>query len=269
MDPLKQFLEDSQKYPDNTPIRIGEVEVPLGSLRALNTSERTALADRLKNVETTEKDLATQRANVGKLAKDAQQLVSDYQAKIAALPNPKPEAGNDPWADPWLAPVKGALDARDKKIEELSASLKTAATTIANAATIWAEDRWDREYGSIDFGKREKKPTREELIKFATDNNLVDRHKMPSVTKAWEQMSSGDRLAEQLKAAEDRGRELGRQELIASRVPPPGTSGPGQGAMPSARMKPGEGDLGDIYAEALKDPELKALLEATSAAGIM
>lgn len=269
MDPLKQFLEDSAKYPDNTPIRIGDVEIPLGSVRALNATERTALADKLKATEALETEYKTRGAKVVELAGKAQKLVDDYTSKIAALPpnDPNKTPASNPWDDPWLHPVKEAFDTRDKTIAELRAELKKANDTTTNAAVIWAEDRWDNQYAGIDFGKREKKPTRDELIKYATENNLLDRHKMPSVSMAWQKMTEGERLEETKKTEFERGREAGRQELIASRIPPPGASGPGQ--MPPVRVPAGTGELGDLYAEATKDPELRALLEQAASAGIV
>jgi hypothetical protein len=271
MDDIKKFLENAKDYPDTTPIKIGDVEVPLGSLRALNSSERTTLADRMKETETLQNDYKSKQAKVVELATKAQKLVDEYTARVGALPPNDPNKradGVNPWDDPWLQPVKSALDTRDKTITELKTLIEKANSTVANAATIWAEDRWDDQYARIDFGKREKKPTRDELIKHATEHNLLDRHKLPSVTAAWADLSKGEREEELKKAEFERGREAGRQELIASRVPPPGVSGPGQ-APPPVRVPPGTGELGDLYAEAVKDPELRALLEQASGAGLV
>ena len=270
MDPLKQFLEDSAKYPDATVVTIGEVQVPLGSLRALNSSERTTLAERLKAAEATEKANKERETKLVDLATKTQKVYDEYTARVAAAPNGTPDKNNqaDPWADPWLAPVKTALEARDAKAAELAKKLEEATKTIANAATIWAQDRWDRQYESINFGTREKKPTQDELIKYATENNLLDRQRIPSVTAAWTHMTAGEREAELKKAEFERGREAGRAESLAARITPPGAAGPGVPPPVPVRIKPGEGDLGDLYGEALKDPELKALLEQAAGAGI-
>ena len=45
---LKQFLENSKDYPDTTVVKIGDTEVPLGSIRALNATEREQLANAIK-----------------------------------------------------------------------------------------------------------------------------------------------------------------------------------------------------------------------------
>ena len=191
------------------------------------------------------------------LATRAQQVYETAQAAIKKAGEAAP--GTDPFADPWLAPVKKELDTRDKSMTEMQAHLKNLATIVANAAQIFSEDRWDREYSAIDFGKREKKPTREEILKFATDNKIFDRHGMPSVRAAWEKMSEADRLEDLRKSEFEKGREAGRMDALAARVPPPGV--PGAGAPATGPLKPNPGELGDLYQEAIKDPELRALME--------
>src|SRR6267142_360876 len=260
-DAIKKFLENATQFPDDTPIKIGDTEVPLGSLRALNASERTQLADKMKEIETQKAELNGRKQKIVTLATKAQaayDAAEEARRTAGAAPAVKP--GDDPFADPWLAPVKRELEARDAVIKGLTDQLKQTLTTVGQAATIFAEDRWDREFSAIDFGKREKKPTRDELLKFATDNNLVDRHKFPSIRAAWEKMSEADRIKEIEEKAREQGREEGRQQLLASRIPPPGVPGPGQ-APTLPKPNPNGADLGDLYADAIKDPELRALLE--------
>jgi hypothetical protein len=258
-DAIKKFLEDASAYPDATPIKIGDTEVPLGSLRALNAAERTHLSESMKSVEEKEKQVNARGQKVVELAQKAQAAYDAAETARATAGAARTEPGTDPFADPWLAPVKGALDARDKKIDELSNQLKQVLSTVGNAATIWAEDRWDREYNGLDFGKREKKPTRQELLDFAQKNNLTDRHKMPSITEAWNKMSEADRMAQNAEQARLEGIEEGKRQAMAARVPPPGVSGPG--ATPPGTKTPPGAELGDLYSEAIKDPELRALLE--------
>lgn len=267
VDQVKKFLDGVTEYPDTTPIRIGETEVPLGSLRQLTASERAGLADRMKAVETKENELNTRQSQIVDLAQKAQAAYQAAEDARRTATQPPPNPGADPFNDPWLQPVKAALDARDKKIEELAGQLKSAFQTQQQIASIWAEDRWSREYDTLNFGKREKKPTVDELKKFAAENKINDRFGLPSVRGAWEKMSEADRMEELRKAAEEKGREEGRMEALASRVTAPGVSGPGQG--PAAQLKKGynpDADvLGDLYADALKDPELRQQIESMGA----
>jgi len=257
-DLIKKFLEDSEHYPDTTMIKIGDQEVPLSSLRALNADERTQLSDAIKRNQETQAALEGQRKTVVDLATKAQQAYEAAEAaraKASAPPAPSQDWRNDP----WFQPIAKEIEERDKKLAQATEALTQLTNTVRNAATIWAEDRWDRDYSGIDFGKREKKPTREELVEFATKNNLVDRHKIPSVRAAWEKMSEADRLEDLRKAEFEKGREAGRMETLAARVPQPGV--PGAGMPPAPKSGPGSDVLGDLYSEAVKDPELRALIE--------
>ncbi len=257
MSDIKDFLKNNEQYPDNTPVKIGDTEVPLGSLRALNTEQRTQLETAIKENTARSAELEKQRASVLELAGKAQ-AAFDAAKTMSTRDNTPKENWRD---DPWFKPVATDLDAASALIKTLQEENKKLTNSIASAASIWAEDRWDHEYESIDFGKREKKPTREELIKFATENNLLDRHKIPSVRKAWEKMSEGDRLADAVKAAEEKGREAGRMEAIAARLPQPGVPGPGAQLPNKQRIGPDTDILGDLWAEANKDPDLRPILE--------
>jgi hypothetical protein len=267
VDTIKKFLEDSKGYADSTPIRIGDTEIPLGSLRQLNASERTILSDRLKQAEAKEAELNTRQQNIVDLAQKAQQAYEAAETARKTATTRQDTPGTDPFADPWLAPVKTALSERDKKLEEMTNLLKGLQTTVTSAAQVWAQDRWDREYGSLNFGKRERKPTREEILKFAQENKINDRYGMPSIQGAWEKMSEADRLAELSKEQFEKGREEGRMEAMAARVTPPGVSGIGQSAgQPPRKITPETDVLGDLYAESLKDPELRSMIEGLGSA---
>jgi len=262
VDTIKKLLLDTEHMPDNTPVRIGETEVPLSSLRQLSAAERSQLADAIKANEERATKLEADRSKVVDLARKAQEAYTAAEEARAKAGTPAAAAaGADPFDDPWLSPVKKALADRDAKLQATEAQLKQLLNTVTQAATIFAEDRWDREFASVDFGKREKKPTRDELLKFATDNKLLDRHGFPSIRAAWDKMSEADRLEAIKQEALERGREEGRMAALANRIPAPGVPGPGQApAMPRA-VNPNTDVLGDLYQETIKDPELRALLE--------
>ena len=261
VDAITQLLQDAQGYPDNTPITIGDKQIPLGSFRQLNASERQTLSERLKGVEAKESELNTRQAAIVDLAQKAQAAFAAAEEARVKAGQRQDSPGADPFADPWLAPVKSALEARDKKLEEATNLIKTLQATVGQAATVFMKREWQREYDGLNFGKREKKPTREELLKFSQDNKIVDSDGMPSVRLAWDKMSEGDRLEEARQEALARGREEGRMEAMAARVTPPGVSGIGQGpAQRAPRIGPETDVLGDMWADVQKDPELRDLV---------
>jgi multidrug efflux pump subunit AcrA (membrane-fusion protein) len=271
---LDKFLEDSKTYGDNTPVRIGDTEVPLGSLRQLNAAERQRLADAVKQNEARQQELTKEREQVMNMAGKAQQAYQTAQETIAkaqaAIPAPQPS--NNPFDDAWLQPVDKRLSPLEKEVAELKKLMqegfKQRDTQFNNIATVWSEDRWDGQYRGLgpDFQKREKKPTKEEIVKYATENRIYDRWGIPDVRAAWEKMNEADRLEELRKSEYERGRLAGRQEHLAARVPPPGV--PGAGAPPGPVGRPNPGELGDLYSEAIKDPELRAMIEALPGTGM-
>jgi hypothetical protein len=262
-DAIKKFLEDTQGHPDATPIKIGDTEIPLGSLRQLNASERQTLSDRLKQVETKETELNTRQQSIVELAQKAQAAYQAAEEAKAKAGQRQPDPSADPFADPWLAPVKAALADRDKKIDELSTLAKSLQATLGQAATVFMKREWQREYDGLNFGKRDKKPTRDDILKYAQENKIVDGDGMPSVRLAWDKMSETDRLEEARREAQEKGREEGRMEAMASRFTQPGTPGAGQGPLSPKKVTPDTDVLGDLYTDALKDPELRALIEQT------
>jgi len=263
VDALKKFLEDTQGHPDNTSVKIGDTEVPLGSLRALNASERQTLSERIKQAEAKEEDLNKRQQSIVDLAQKAQAAYQAAEEAKAKATQRQPDPSADPFADPWLAPVKTALTERDKKIDELKALATSLQATLGQAATVFMKREWQREYDGLNFGKREKKPTRDDILKYAQENKITDGDGMPSVRLAWEKMSEVDRLEDARKEAMEKGREEGRMEAMAARFTAPGVSGAGQGPQPTKKVTPDTDVLGDLYVDALKDPELRALIEQT------
>lgn len=268
MDDIKKFLEAVKDQPDTVEITIGEAKVPLGSLRALNSTERAELAERMKQVEAKETEVKSRGEKVVELARKAQAAYDAAEEARRSAATAPARTGEDPFDDPWLKPVKSELSKRDEELKTIKAQLAQALSAVKDLGTIGLEDRWDREYSSLDFGKRDKKPSRQELLDMATKENLIDRHKIPSIRLAWEKMSAADRLSDEKEKARLEGIEEGRRQAMAARVPPPGVSGPGAGALPPGAKGPKD-DLGDLYGEAIKDPELRALLEQAQSNGVM
>ena len=265
---FSKILADVDTYKDDLPITFKDKdgnahEVPLGSFRSLNASERQALSERISAAQSREAEINKRDASSLQLSKQAEETFRSIEELKKNQRTAAP--GDDPFADPWLAPVKGALDKRDAEISELKKLVANGQATLQQAAQIFLKNQWKSEYNAINFGKRTTKPTRDELMKFAAERKLTDEDGIPSITRAWEEMSKGDREAEMIKAAEERGREEGRIAAMANRVLPPGVPGSGSNA-PPAKTNPGE--LPDLFQEALKDPELRRQLEELGAAGI-
>lgn len=258
---LKDILENKD-LADTLPVRVGDVEIPLGSLRQATTAQLAAITERARQLDTREQTITARQKEIVDLASKAQDAYAKAQelAKTAAATR-TPEPGADLFSDPWAAQFKPVFDGYENKIKDLNGKLDRASGMLTEAAKTWAEDRWDNEYGSIQWGKRdkEKQPSRDELLKYAMDNKLMDRRGMPSIKLAWEKQTEVDRLADAADKARQEGIEQGRREAMAARIPPPGVPG---APPPPPNKNADRGDLGDLYAESLKDPELRALIES-------
>jgi hypothetical protein len=259
-DAIKKFLENAKDYPDTTMVTIGDQQVPLSSLRQLNSSERESLATAIKQNADRATELDGQRTKILELAAKAQtayNAAEEARAKASAVTTPTENWREDPWQ-------KGPA----KEIDELKTQLAAAIGKYNNLeqvafrfANIFNDDRNDRLYEGIDQAKREKKYGKDDLIKYATDNKLLDRLGLPSMRLAFDKLTETERLEERDKTAFDKGREAGRMEALAARMPQPGVPGPGATVPRPKNGGPDADILGDMYQESLKDPELRALIE--------
>src|SRR5450631_1393476 len=103
VDAIKKFLDGATEYPDTTPIRIGDQEIPLGSLRQLNSAERSTLSERIKGVEAKETELNTRQQNIVDLAQKAQAAYQAAEEARRTATSPRVDPTADPFNDPWLA----------------------------------------------------------------------------------------------------------------------------------------------------------------------
>jgi hypothetical protein len=268
MPTLQEILANREQYADNLNITIGEAQVPLGSLRDLTAAEQSRLTNLIKATDETKRDAESRLQTAIETARKAEEAYAAAQEmkRTAGIATPPP--GTNPLDDPFFTPIRGEFDKRDKSIAELKEELKKAINMATNMGTIGLEDRWDNQYSSLNFSvlpKDKPKPTRQELINFATQNKLIDRHNIPSIGRAWEEMSKSYSLdAERVKARQE-GIEEGRRMSLAASVQQPGSSGP---APLAGSPKYTNGDvLGDLTSEALKDPEIRGMMEQLQRAG--
>ena len=256
---LNEILKDKEKYPDTMTVKFGEVDMPLGSLRQSSASEREQLQAAIKQNQDREKEISARELRAVKLSGDAEQTYERLKALEESAKHPAAPSA-DIWSDPFLAALKPEFEKRDQTVAGMQAENKKLVAALTQALAINMDERWDSQYNSIQFGKAAKKPTREELLKFAQENNILDKHKLPSVSRAWEEMSKTERLAQSTEEARQQGIEEGRRLQMASRVMPPGV--PGAGPLPSGNGKLNPGELPDLLTESQKDPHLRALIDS-------
>ena len=262
-DVIKKLLQNATEYSNDAEVIIAGQKVTLGDLRALDSDERKTLNDSIAKANKLRDDAIAASARAQTVYEQANEVLE--KNKNAAPP--AAAAGTDPWAtDPWLKPVDERMKKQEAANEELKNLLKQVSTIVGNGMTTFSEARWDDQYNSIDFGKHPRK-TRDELLEYAKTNRLVDRTNLPSIRLAWEHMTAPERQKAHEEDLIERGRQRGIQESLASRLPQPNVPGPGMSA-PAPKI-PANGDvLGDLYGDAVKDPELRQLLEQMGTVGL-
>jgi hypothetical protein len=265
---FSKILADKETYKDDLTLRFkdadgSEREVPLGDFRSLTSREQKELSDRIADAQARETEASKRFESADNLGKQAAKVLADIEELKKNTRTAAP--GEDPFNDPWLAPVKEALSKRDAEIADLKKLVASGQATLQQAAQIFLKNNWKSEYNSLNFGNTSKKPTRDELVKYAATNKLTDEDGIPSISRAWEEMSRADREEATKKEAYERGLEAGRIAAAANRVTQPGV--PGSGG-PAAPVKTNPGELPDLFTEGMKDPEIRGLLQQLAEAGI-
>lgn len=267
-DIIKKLLQDAAAYGDDAEVLIAGQKVSLGDLRALSNEERQVVNDKIKEVNAMREDVVKAGRQAQQAYDAAQKVIADEAARKAAAGGGGAGGGaDDPWEkEPWLQPVKQRFGSTDKKVEELTATVKQLATILTNGVNAFSQTRWDDEYNRIDWGKTPKK-SREEMIEYAKTNNLLDRNNLPSISRAFDHITAPDRQKQHDEELLEKGRQRGLADAMAARLPQPNVPGPG--ITPPLPKVAANGDvIGDLWGDANKDPELRSLIEQLGSAGL-
>jgi hypothetical protein len=257
---IDDILKDEKNYPDTLELPVGDQKIPLSTLRS---AYRAVSAER--------EQLGKDRQTVADLASKAAQLNEKLEQQMAAASQTESGRRTAPTddefdADPFFAPVRKRLDPIQKTVEELKKTNEQLAKSVANAATIWARDRWEgqlsRNRDRLKGDKYKQYQDVESILKYATDNRILDTYGFPSVEGAINKLTEGDTI-EQIKTVEyERGLKEGQMKArIASMSRPTSASGP-KGPEKSVVAERGLEGLGDDVAN---DPELMDMLSQLGA----
>lgn len=252
---LQEILADPKNYADELTIQIGDTPVPLGSLRSIGKSEQDRLTSELSKATEARTQAEKERENALSLSQKAAELNAALEARIAADPRGTPTQDQFE-TDPWYEPIRKRLSKYDEAVTKFNDAVSKLENMQKNQAIVYADRLWDSEYEGLKFTDKNRK-TRDEILKFAAENKIVDKHGIPSVRLAWDKMTEVDRMAEAAEAARLEGIEQGKREAFVSRVRPPSTVPPsGNGAVQFD-------DWNKLTDAALADPEIRKLVERT------
>lgn len=250
-----ELLAIVKDIPDETEFELAGKKLRAADLKGLTSAEKAAAAKVLS-------DANSQKAQAAKDAEQAATILAELQ-KLQTTPAPKGNEGEDDWeTNNWWTPARKQLAARDEKIKGLTDTITKLNTAFSNAATMFAQDRWERQYAAgqerLKRSAKAKDMTFDQVRDHAVNNKLLDAMGFPDVGKAIADLTREDELAAAISKAREDGIREGQTRARLNATPRP-TSASGvapkgvRGLDPEKNLE----DLGDAVAE---DPELMELV---------
>lgn len=249
---LEEILADSENFADNLTIKIGDTDVPLGSLRTFNKSERDKLISEQSAAKASREAAEKERVAALALSEQAAKIQRDLEARIASDPRGGNPTQDQFDTDPWYEPIRKRMAKYDDAVAKMNEATTKLENMQKNMSMTWAQDRWDNQYRSLSMSDKNRK-SKDELLKYASENKVLDSYGIPSVTLAWDKLTEADRMAEAVEKARREGEEKGKQVAFASRVRPPSSGRPGKA--------PAElNDWNDLTDVAMQDEEIAKMI---------
>lgn len=251
------ILKDDKNFPDTLELPVGDKKIPLGELRAFTKAQQQRVETELSAAKQTRDAAVRDSEKAAEVLSNLQKL----QEEASKVTTRSADAGDDWDTAEFWKPVKSRLSPLEKKLQDYEAKNAELANALSRAATIFAEDRWDREFDSnadrLKKSKEYKDWDQQKVRQYAVDNKLVDRHGFPSVAKAIQELTKVDEMELARQQAREEGLQEGLQRARMSTMARP-TSHSGKrstGAVidPTKNLE----DLGDAV---MDDPELTKML---------
>jgi hypothetical protein len=267
----KDILSDKNSYPDDfvVSVKIGgkDETLSLSEMRAYDTETRGALtADltrREQGLQKREKDV--EQASIGlatvieKAAANAGLSVDEFIAgkaptkKVVAAAADLDE--NDPLVGTLVKQMKtmqSRLDAQDTEIK------KTRSDALGPMLTTYLEDyyegKWEKLAPTLPKGS---KVTREEALKYAQDNKLVDARGRLDLSKATRDLTYDARVKADAEAMAQEMRKKIEDERVLAAAPKP--SGTHINVKPDKSLLNAKGrvkDFDEVLGDAMNDSDL-------------
>lgn len=264
---IEQIFNDRNSYADSIELSVGDKKLTLGQLREMSTAQQKAVADKISNAE--------QRERVAQeTSSKAANLLSELEIARTNLNNQKmPPATDDDFdKEEFWGPVRKRFSERDKKLEEAISKLDNLDKSVRQAASIWADDRWQNQFerAAPKLKKIEayKDWDIEKVRNYAVENKLLDNHGFPSIERAVQDLTKASDLETVRKEAYEKGMQEGRTKARIETMarPSSATGGVSRGKGKSAVEEFGFEGLGD---DAMEDPEITRQLAELSELGIV
>jgi hypothetical protein len=250
---IQAIFNDKTTFTDTMELTIGDKKFTLGDLRGLSDSQQRQVAEKIAGADRREaeaRDTATKAANLLAELETARTKLVEQKTK--------PATDDDFDKEEFWGPVRKRFTERDEKIDQAIKGLDALTKSVTQAATIWAEDRWQAQfeknaprlkkvdqYKDWDYAK---------VRDYAAQQKLLDNHGFPSVEKAILELTKASDIDTIRKEAYAEGMKAAKQRNRLDNQPRPSSATGGkQPADKSAVAEMGLEGLGD---DAMNDPEL-------------
>lgn len=256
---LDQILSDEKTFTDDMEMQLGENKVKLGDLRGLTKAKQKELSDRIEAAKVREQktlELANKTAEIYSNLQTAQEEIE----KQRTVRQPSDE---DFDTNEWWKPVRERLTAREKEEKALKEQVERLSNAFTQALTIFSEDRWEQEF-ERNSDKLKKNPQYKDwdytkARDYAAQHKLLDRHGLPSVSKAIAELTRADEKEEIRRQAFEEGKRAGEQRSRMAAMARP-TSAAGGASRPAGKGLDPNQNFNDLNEAVGDDPELVEML---------
>jgi hypothetical protein len=255
-------LADKTKYPDDTKITLAEgLEVTLGDLRSLTAAEQRKLTEGLSDLARQQEELKRAQLEAAdfysKVLEESKNLKGKTVEKKAE--NLADSLGLDPALAPYLEPIVKKIEevekANGERFKTFEDTVQKLSKGIIDMTSYYLNDKWESQFNALP--DRDEDMTVEKLVKYATENRILDRMGMPDLRTAHERMTEPKRKAKLEAEAEKRGLEKAKKELAVHSPSRPRTT-----FIPANKDngKATPTSIAEAVDAAFNDPEIQASL---------
>src|ERR1700722_18324197 len=133
---LEEILNNDKDFTDDIEFELKGQKVTLGGLRELSKAQQKKLSAQLEAASGQQASALQREEKARELAEKAAQLITKLES---AGPAPTDDFENDAF---W-APVKKRTSTLEQKLAAAEAKVAAQEGQLANAARIWADERWN------------------------------------------------------------------------------------------------------------------------------
>jgi hypothetical protein len=267
---FKKIFANRDKYPDTMKFTLGDgAEVSLADLREYDASVG---GDLRKELDRQRLELDADRTKVTEAGNRVAQMYVDLEAQRRALPvattpnaDPLAKYAEDEVFRPVVQHMRQIEEGYKGELKSVTEKLDQVVRSISQMGATYMGDKALNEFSSLPANDPVRPPnlTLDSLYKYAVEQGVYDRNKLPDLREAYNKLTSDARHKHEITAAEQRGREAERQDRAENAMLPRPNGG--MPALPEGFKPPI--NMQDAFARAATDKDLWK--QINTASGVM